>query len=46
LDLLQKSHAAGMTVIMASHDPQASALATQVFELEAGRLKGASYSSS
>jgi putative ABC transport system ATP-binding protein len=40
LDLLQKNHAAGMTVIISSHDPSAVVLATQVFELEAGRLKG------
>jgi putative ABC transport system ATP-binding protein len=41
LKLLQNAHAAGATVILASHDPQARSLATQVFELEAGRLKGA-----
>jgi ABC-type hemin transport system ATPase subunit len=39
LKLLQNAHAAGSTVILASHDPEARSLATQVFELEAGRLK-------
>ncbi len=39
IELLRKSHAQGMTVILASHDPEAVPCATQVFELEAGRLK-------
>jgi len=39
IELLRKSHAQGMTVILASHDPQAAPCATQVFELESGRLK-------
>jgi putative ABC transport system ATP-binding protein len=39
LDLLRDRHAAGTTVILASHDPRAVPLATHIFELEAGRLK-------
>jgi putative ABC transport system ATP-binding protein len=39
LEQLRKSHAAGMTVILAGHDPRAVPMATQVYELEAGRLK-------
>ena len=46
LKLLRSSHAEGTTVILASHDPQAVPLATQAFELEAGRLKTASHSNS
>jgi ABC-type ATPase involved in cell division len=46
LKLLRNSHAAGTTVILASHDPQAVPLATQTFELEAGRLKTAPHSNS
>jgi ABC-type ATPase involved in cell division len=41
LGLLQKAHAAGTTVILASHEARAVPLATQVLELEAGRLKTA-----
>ncbi|HMC66258.1 MAG TPA: ABC transporter ATP-binding protein [Gemmataceae bacterium] len=36
---IQAIHAEGKTVVVASHDPQFSALATQVYELENGRLK-------
>ena len=46
LKLLRNSHAEGTTVILASHDPQAVPLATQAFELEAGRLKTAPHSNS
>src|SRR5262245_30849250 len=46
LEMLGKTHAAGTTVILASHDPQAVPLATQVFELESGRLKTGPQSSS
>jgi putative ABC transport system ATP-binding protein len=38
--LLQQAHAEGKTVIASSHDPRLAALATQVYELAAGRLKG------
>jgi putative ABC transport system ATP-binding protein len=37
--LLREVHACGRTVVLASHDPQLIALASTVFELEAGRLK-------
>jgi putative ABC transport system ATP-binding protein len=46
LDLIKKSYAAGMTVILAGHDPRAMPFATHVFELEAGRLKSSPHSSS
>ena len=46
LKLLRNSHAEGTTVILASHDPHAVPLATQAFELEAGRLKTAPHSNS
>jgi putative ABC transport system ATP-binding protein len=46
LDLLQGIHSAGMTVILASHDPRAMPLATHIFELKGGRLLSGSYSSS
>ena len=36
---LHQSHAKGITVILASHDPQASPFATHILELESGRLK-------
>jgi putative ABC transport system ATP-binding protein len=39
LALLRERHAAGTTVVLSSHDPQMTALATQVYELAAGRLK-------
>jgi putative ABC transport system ATP-binding protein len=38
-EILREIHAEGKTVILSSHDPQLIALATQVYELEAGRLK-------
>ncbi len=37
--VLQEMHREGKTVIVSAHDPQVLALATQVYELEAGRLK-------
>jgi len=40
LALIQERHAAGMTVVLSSHDPQVIALATRACELEGGRLKG------
>jgi putative ABC transport system ATP-binding protein len=40
LDVLKRIHAEGKTVIVSSHDPCLGALATRVWELEAGRLKG------
>lgn len=46
LEQLRKSHAAGMTVIMAGHDPRATPMATHIFELEAGRLKNGPHSNS
>jgi putative ABC transport system ATP-binding protein len=39
IDLLGQAHAAGLTVIAASHDPRLAAVATRVCELHAGRLK-------
>jgi putative ABC transport system ATP-binding protein len=38
--LLRAIHAGGTTVVLSSHDPELVALATTVYELEAGRLKG------
>jgi putative ABC transport system ATP-binding protein len=35
---LQEWHHAGRTVVVATHDPQVIALATQVIELEEGRI--------
>jgi putative ABC transport system ATP-binding protein len=37
--LLQELHAAGTTLIVASHDPQIVSIATDVVELESGSLK-------
>jgi putative ABC transport system ATP-binding protein len=41
LAVFQELHRSGTTVVLASHDPRAIALATQVHELVAGRLKTA-----
>jgi putative ABC transport system ATP-binding protein len=41
LAALREAHAAGKTVVLSSHDPRVIALATQVYELEGGRLKAA-----
>jgi putative ABC transport system ATP-binding protein len=38
IDLLRQVHAQGKTVVLSSHDPELVALATQVYELKAGRL--------
>jgi putative ABC transport system ATP-binding protein len=38
IDLLRQTHAAGTTVVAASHDPRLAALATRVGMLAAGRL--------
>jgi putative ABC transport system ATP-binding protein len=38
--LFREVHAAGRTVVVASHDPEFLTDAAQVYELEAGRLKG------
>jgi putative ABC transport system ATP-binding protein len=38
--ILQELHGEGRTIILASHDPQGVALATKVYELEGGRLRG------
>jgi ABC-type lipoprotein export system ATPase subunit len=35
---LQEWHRAGRTVVVATHDPQVTALATQIIELEEGRI--------
>jgi putative ABC transport system ATP-binding protein len=37
--LLRQAHAEGKTVVVSSHDPRLAPLATQVVELEAGRIK-------
>jgi putative ABC transport system ATP-binding protein len=37
--LLRQTHEEGKTVLVASHDPQIVSFATQVYELEQGRLK-------
>jgi putative ABC transport system ATP-binding protein len=39
--LLQQAHAEGKTVVASSHDPRLVALATRVYELQAGRLRAA-----
>jgi putative ABC transport system ATP-binding protein len=39
IDLLAQAHAAGTTVVVSSHDPRLSALATRVCELAAGCLR-------
>jgi putative ABC transport system ATP-binding protein len=39
--LFAEVYAGGRTVVLSSHDPQLLAMATTVFELEAGRLKAA-----
>jgi putative ABC transport system ATP-binding protein len=39
LGVFRELHAAGKTVILSSHEPAALAMATQVFELERGRLR-------
>jgi putative ABC transport system ATP-binding protein len=46
LAIFQELHAEGKTLIAATHDPAVIALATDVFELDAGRLKGQRRSSS
>jgi putative ABC transport system ATP-binding protein len=38
LAVLQEMHRQGKTIVISSHDPQVMALATEVHELEAGRL--------
>jgi putative ABC transport system ATP-binding protein len=40
LAMIQERHAAGMTVVLSSHDPRVIALATHRHELAAGRLQG------
>jgi putative ABC transport system ATP-binding protein len=40
LSLLRQAHAEGKTLVVSSHDPQAPALATHVWRLEAGSLAG------
>jgi putative ABC transport system ATP-binding protein len=39
LEALRELHAAGTTLILSSHDPAVIALATRVYELEAGKLR-------
>src|SRR5262249_16053032 len=39
--MLEEIHAAGKTVILSVHDPSLIARAGRVYELEAGKLKGA-----
>jgi putative ABC transport system ATP-binding protein len=41
LAAIREMHAAGKTVVLASHDPGVIALASRVYELQGGRLKGA-----
>jgi putative ABC transport system ATP-binding protein len=38
LALIQERHAAGTTVVLASHDPRMIAVATRMYQLERGRL--------
>jgi putative ABC transport system ATP-binding protein len=39
VSVFQQLHNEGKTLVVSSHDPQVISLATQVYELEAGRLK-------
>jgi putative ABC transport system ATP-binding protein len=39
LSILQELHAEGRTIVLASHEPAVVGLATQVYELQGGRLK-------
>jgi putative ABC transport system ATP-binding protein len=40
LDVFAELHAEGRTVVLSSHDPAVVALASRVYELERGRLRG------